>query len=254
MNNYAYIGFLSTDNYLNGILILNENLKQLKSKYPFIVLCNKNLSLKTYNILAEKNIEYKIIENEIQHLDKYLNKQQPRWIYTLNKIEIFNLLNYDRCIYLDCDMLILDNLDYLFDLNETFISGSYFSPMTNSPTPQSNILVYSPNFNIFNDIKNILLNNFGEFGDEYYIFNYICNNNFSLKLLPFNYNCTTSFENNSVYLTFKKDNSKIKIIHFVGEEKPWFNENNLKKYILDRGFPEQIAELYYILYKKASKN
>lgn len=59
-----YVCTLSTDNYLEGVLVLNENLKALKSKYPLLCLINENK-------IITNNIHDKIFKKEI--LLKYNN-------------------------------------------------------------------------------------------------------------------------------------------------------------------------------------
>jgi len=38
MNNNIYITLLGNNSYLQGVLLLNYSLKQVKSKYPLLVL------------------------------------------------------------------------------------------------------------------------------------------------------------------------------------------------------------------------
>jgi len=44
MENYSYISLLTNDNYIYGIILLAESLKQVKSKYPLKVLITKDVS------------------------------------------------------------------------------------------------------------------------------------------------------------------------------------------------------------------
>ena len=45
--NYAFVTVLTTDDYLIGVLSLNESLKRVNSKYPFIVVVNNNVKQET---------------------------------------------------------------------------------------------------------------------------------------------------------------------------------------------------------------
>jgi alpha-N-acetylglucosamine transferase len=40
----------------------------------------------------------------------------PRWIMQFTKLWLFGLTQYDKIVYLDADILIVDNLEPLFDL------------------------------------------------------------------------------------------------------------------------------------------
>ena len=55
----SYVCVLSTDNYLDGVLVLNENLQRIKSNYPLLCIINENISSKTRNILTYFGIMYK---------------------------------------------------------------------------------------------------------------------------------------------------------------------------------------------------
>ena len=111
---YSYVCVLSTNNYLEGVLVLNENLKQLKSKYPLLCLINEFISEETRQILTKFHIKYKlqkaILPSSIT--------DSARWKYTFDKLNVFNLTEYEKIVYLDSDFLILENLDYLFEIDD----------------------------------------------------------------------------------------------------------------------------------------
>ena len=46
-----YVCVLATNNYLNGCLILNENLKHINSKYELLCLINEDITKETRDIL-----------------------------------------------------------------------------------------------------------------------------------------------------------------------------------------------------------
>lgn len=108
---YSYVCVLSTNNYLEGVLVINENLKHLKSKYKLLCLINENIDDTTRETLSRFNIEYKEM--------KSINPQNPnnRWAYTFDKLNIFDLEEYEKIVYLDLDFLILENIDNLFEID-----------------------------------------------------------------------------------------------------------------------------------------
>ena len=77
----SYVCVLSTDNYLDGVLVLNENLKRIKSNYTLICIINENISKKTRDILKCFGIEYKEIKN-IQYSFKYIKNEIFPSLYT----------------------------------------------------------------------------------------------------------------------------------------------------------------------------
>ena len=50
--------------------------------------------------------------NDPEHL-KLL--QRPELGATFTKIHVFNLVQYEKCVFLDADTLVLQNIDDLFD-------------------------------------------------------------------------------------------------------------------------------------------
>jgi hypothetical protein len=44
MNNYSYITLLSDDSYIFGVILLQESMKKVNTKYPLEVLVTPNVS------------------------------------------------------------------------------------------------------------------------------------------------------------------------------------------------------------------
>ena len=87
--NYAYVGVLSTDNYLLGVLGVQECLKRVNSAYPFYVLITDKISTKTEKYLNScgiKTIRKKSIDipNEIK--EKNSQGDFSHWTYTFDKL------------------------------------------------------------------------------------------------------------------------------------------------------------------------
>ena len=106
----SYVCVLSTNNYLPGVLILNENLKDLNSKYDLLCLINENINERTRRILDFFKIKYKEMQS-IDHPSEY-----GHWKYTFDKLNIYSLVEYEKIVYLDVDIVIKENIDELFDV------------------------------------------------------------------------------------------------------------------------------------------
>lgn len=114
-NKYAYVTLLSSQDYLLALLVLNKSLCSVKSKYPLLVCITENLATETnLNILQKEHIQYKIISTLTYNanIDQILSSNLKN---TASKIQIFSLKDYDKLVYLDCDSLILQNIDDLFN-------------------------------------------------------------------------------------------------------------------------------------------
>lgn len=44
MENYTYMTLLTNNTYVQGVILLNETLKKVKSKYPLVVLVTEEVA------------------------------------------------------------------------------------------------------------------------------------------------------------------------------------------------------------------
>ena len=234
--NYTYMTYLSSDNYLTGVLALNFQLKKLKCKYPLTVLLTNNLKKETISLIEQNKIRYistedlKISQDILDNNNKAGNSN---WNRTFGKLKIFGLIQFDKIVFLDSDMLILKNLDDLFEKKNlsSVISGTKFPGNENwSKTLNSGLMVIVPKYGEDNRLIGLIgkgdLKNRG--GDQGVIHAAYPNwpKEFSLHLSE-SYNLLAPYE--SYYLN--KDLLKhkdIKVIHYIGGIKPW-NMNYIRK-------------------------
>ncbi len=107
MEKYIYATLLSTDDYIQGVIGLNHSLKLVKTKYPLICIVTSNVSQSTLEILDKYNLPYITVP--------YLSfTYKSCYESTLSKMYVWNL-DYDKVLYLDGDLLIEKNMDYLFN-------------------------------------------------------------------------------------------------------------------------------------------
>ena len=120
MKKYLYTTLVTNEKFLNGLLYFYEFWKRTNSKYEFIAMVTNNLTkeqLKKINHIPYKIIQYYTIKNDEYH---------ARYSDTINKIQIFDFIEYDRICFIDTDIILFENLDYLlenFDDNFEFCSS-----------------------------------------------------------------------------------------------------------------------------------
>lgn len=110
MKNYAYMTLASSSaDYIKGVLCLQESLKRVGAKYPLIVLVTEDLAG----------------SNDLQYVDNYkiipyftFKNITNRYEGTINKLQIFKENQYDKICFIDADVLVLKNIDYLFEKYE----------------------------------------------------------------------------------------------------------------------------------------
>lgn len=227
MKTYACV--LSTNNYLKGVLVLNENLKRLNSKYDLLCLINENINEETKNTLTKYGIKY-VEFNSVPYNVNFTST----WNYTFDKFNVFLLEDYEKVVCLDADLLILENLDFLFeyDTPAMVIDNPTFTDRFNS-----GVMVITPNKETFKELvrmkeqqslynrvigdQNILNDYYLEDGfinripDEYNVLRTITEE----KILYLNPNTNTEEERYKVVLNAIVDNPVV--LHYVGKNKPF---------------------------------
>lgn len=117
MDKYAYVTVLYGNNsiYLTGALVLGYSLMKTRTPYDRIIMV-------TYDIRGEyrsylKKIYTHIIEiGYIRANPNIFLISDTRFKDVFTKLECLSLIQYDKIILLDLDMIVLRNIDHLFDL------------------------------------------------------------------------------------------------------------------------------------------
>ena len=111
----AFATLLSSEDYIAPVLILNRNLKELKSQYPLLVMVTKNVVDKAEQYLKKENILYKIVDF-LEYSE--ITKQKDAGTYLLNiasKMNVFTLTEYDKVVFIDADSMFFQNIDDLMN-------------------------------------------------------------------------------------------------------------------------------------------
>jgi len=146
---------------------------------------------------------------------------------TFTKLHCWRLVQFEKCVFLDSDTLVLQYSDELFEREELSAAPDVSWP----DCFNSGVFVFRPSIETFTKIIEFALQN-GSFdgGDQG-----LLNQYFSdwaeadiKKHLPFIYN-VTAYASYCYLPAFKQFRDRIKILHFAGKLKPWlipFNSEN----------------------------
>ena len=110
----AYLTVLTSRNYLRGVQLLKHSLDQTNPLYPFYVLLPQNIPADMVRSLEDSGIACLYADpfgDEIINRDNKVDY----WKETLFKLKVFDLTQFDKLVFLDSDMIVLNNLDHLFD-------------------------------------------------------------------------------------------------------------------------------------------
>ena len=97
---YTYACVLSTNEYIDGLLVLNECLKRTKSKYKLLCIVTQYICKENLELLEAHNIEYKVRDLIIDE-----ECQDNREKYKFNIIDIFALTEYEKIVPFLCSKI-----------------------------------------------------------------------------------------------------------------------------------------------------
>lgn len=109
---------LSTDSYLDGVLVLNESLQRCRSRHELRVLVGNEVSTAVRDSLVRAGIQQIDappidIPDEIRHAN-LASDYHRHWAGVFEKLTVFSLSQFQKIVYIDSDILVLRNLDHLF--------------------------------------------------------------------------------------------------------------------------------------------
>ena len=238
---YSYVCVLSTNDYLDGVLVLNENLKQLRSKYQLLCVVNENIDTETRNTLKNFDIPYK----EMKSLNMCDIDDSFRWKFTFDKLNVFDLTEFKKIVYLDLDFLILENIDNLFEIDK-------FAMVSDNRTDEeyfcSALMVIKPDKENYEGLISLIKHKHitEGMGDQDIINEYFDD----IYVIPIEYNFIKGIElsliddfdlikNSIVSKYICKDyyiSEEPKIIHYYGDVKP---------FMINKEFDDKYCHLYF---------
>jgi glycogenin len=223
---FSYITVLSTDSYVEGVIVLHRSLIRSQARYPFLVLTTPNLADSTYQQLQQSGIPYQPIPPI--ELDTALPTHQARWQATYSKLQIFNQIQFDKLVYLDADMLVYQNLDDLFRQPHMAAvnAGGMLPEYASWKEFNSGLMVIEPSSTLYTDMLAKLPELYLPAGGDQDFLNAYYPNwpGQPEKHLDHAYNIFHEHVDRYHHLhgyQLKGDRKAIKVIHYVGERKPW---------------------------------
>lgn len=238
----CFVSYMTNDRDLKGILVINYALIKYKSNYEYIVLCCDRVSDLTLNVLNQNNIKIMNIDFKNDLVKLGVNYDIIDYLYNkhfYHNFYVFLLNDYDECVYLDADLLILKNIDELFLLLKNHKKEENIIYMVNDLLENTNkdliivkncfnagVIIFKPNNLIFyeciNEIKKYELEFIKKkFHSDQTIFNILnFNEIIQIKPLQFKYNIMPAiidfFIKNNIF-----EENDISIIHYTLNCKPW---------------------------------
>lgn len=265
-NQYAYMTVLSTDSYIPGVIKLYKSLKATNTVYQFICVCSRNIAKTSIESLNKRGI--KCIKLDVCAVDNIALLENDtsfsHWKYTYDKLLLFGLTDYKKIVYLDSDMMILENIDDLFNCKPfSAVPAGYL--INNKWTRlNSGLLVIEPDKEVMNIMLRFIPTVYQKRKDQGFatgdqdIINEYIPDWYKNKDLVLSESYNIMFKYIDIYkrkFGFRycnTDNYKsIKVVHFIGKNKPWMESLTIQlckvlKYILTRNYGQK-AYIKYII-------
>lgn len=229
-NTVTYITAITNEKYLKGLKVLSKSLSATKTKFSLMVmipeehrggkLCKQVEKLKL-PVLFCPNITIPKKHSD----DNVFN----HWNETFFKLNVAKLTQFKKIIFLDSDMLILKNIDDLFDFPSISATtgGKCAHPEWNEFN--SGIMVIEPSTHLYEGLKKCIIPAIERkkalglgFGDQD-VFNQFYpewKKNFGHDFGE-SYNVEHCFIDAYIEVHGKKSYKDIHVLHFIGSEKIW---------------------------------
>jgi len=223
----AYVVVLASEDYLPGLLATLFMLRESGTFRRIIVLSSLQLPLLP-PLCNRFRAELRLIGQRGNPRD---NSSQLKAV-SYTKLEIWNLPDVPRAVFLDLDLLLLDNLDELFDMETDFAAAPDGYPPS---LFNSGVMVFRPDPEVHRDMveKVALLPSYD--GTDQGFLNSYYSGWFESReqLLHPRYNAKGS---NWCYVPWALEAlAPLKVIHFAGcTAKPWQNAPYGSKLFHDR--------------------
>lgn len=217
----SFVTLATNDNYALGALALAQSLRNTNTDRLISIMITNSVSLGLQEQIRGifDHVEVVDVMNSNDMVNLELLKR-PELGVTFTKIHCWRLVRFQKCVFLDADCLVMSNVDSLFERDE-------FSAAADVGWPDcfnSGVFVFTPSVQTYSNILHYAVTQ-GSFdgGDQGLLNSYFSSWSTaeSSRRLPFIYNMTTNVSY-SYAPAFKQFKDTVKIVHFIGAQKPWY--------------------------------
>ena len=232
----AYATLITSDDFLPGLQVMLHSLVKTKTERRIVILITSEVSaasrekLSSMKVMGASSPLVELLEvsaipnpNEKVHVPGWINAG-----YT--KLHIFNLIQFSKIVYIDADVLVLKNVDELFERPGLSAAPDVFPP----DKLNAGVMVVEPASNVFEDMVSKIAELPSHDGGDTGFLNSFYPDWFTWSAehrLPFRYNAQRTMH----WLTYKGNPGywnairPISILHFSSNPKPWSPDGQKKK-------------------------
>ncbi|XP_077146943.1 glycogenin-1 [Ranitomeya variabilis] len=219
MADCAFVTLATNDSYGKGALVLGSSLRKHTS-HKLAVLITPQVSDSMRKVLDKVYDDVRVVDvldsKDSAHLALL---ERPELGVTLTKLHCWTLTQYTKCVFMDADTVVLQNIDDLFEREE----------LSAAPDPgwpdcfNSGVFVFQPSVETYKQLLHKATEEGSFDGGDQGLLNSFFNTWATKdihKHLPFIYNLS-SISIYSYLPAFKAFGADAKVVHFLGKVKPW---------------------------------
>ncbi|KAH8853902.1 Glycogenin-1 isoform 2 [Schistosoma japonicum] len=216
----AFITLATNDEYACGALVWAHSLRQVKTTKKIACMVTKQVSKQILDI-ANSVFDHVELVDVLDSKDEtnLALLSRPDLGVTFTKLHCWRLVQYTKAVFMDADTLVLKNVDDLFEREE----------LSAAPDPgwpdcfNSGVFVFKPSLETYKQLLNFAVNRGSFDGGDQGLLNIFFSDwaTKDIRLhLPFVYNVISQafYSYPPAFIHFR---SQIRVIHFIGAEKPW---------------------------------
>eukprot|EP01117_Protostelium_nocturnum_P011633 TRINITY_DN4227_c0_g1_i1.p1 TRINITY_DN4227_c0_g1~~TRINITY_DN4227_c0_g1_i1.p1 ORF type:complete len:557 (+),score=165.54 TRINITY_DN4227_c0_g1_i1:192-1862(+) len=143
---YAWVSFLYGSTYYWPLRVMQNSLRMQGTKYDIVTLVDSNVPEELRNSLIMDGTRVMDIPKPIQN--RYQDERifQSRFGPVMSKLNMFNMTEYEKIVYLDADTMVLENSDILFQC------GDFCAVFINPCIFNSGVMVIKPSDKLFSEM------------------------------------------------------------------------------------------------------
>lgn len=116
---HAFVTMVTSDSYVAGALVLAHSLREAGTTYPIECIVTSNVSQESIGIMRKTFSGVHVVEKlDSASTENLRLLGRPELGSTVTKIQLWTLEHLEKAVYLDADMLVLRNIDDLFEREE----------------------------------------------------------------------------------------------------------------------------------------
>ncbi|GMT04460.1 hypothetical protein PENTCL1PPCAC_26634, partial [Pristionchus entomophagus] len=217
----AWVTLATNDEYAQGALVLAHSLRETRTNRKIHVMVTNQVSSGLRTLLSEVADAVSTVDvmdsNDAENL-RLIGR--PDLGVTFTKLNCWRLTQYTKAVFLDADTLVLQNADELFEHDE-------ISAVADIGWPDffnSGVFVFRPSAETYKALVEFAVANGSFDGGDQGLLNAFFSDWFtrpSSFRLSFIYNMTSGLFY-SYAAAYKKYGKNVKIVHFIGAQKPWY--------------------------------